>query len=173
MKGKNIKKVLDSNSKIYYYEKEINEREKGFYITLKDTNITPNFTFFIKDGKEYVRIEDYGITLAYYIESNEIWDLKSLSHVRLKLNEQIQKLHDLGIVHIDLHSKNILVDPSCFDLKLIDFDLSRFIDDLCDEDFDDFKTFLPNFCFESESDLDSKISFLQKYEFEMWKYDYF
>ena len=79
----------------------------------------------------------------------------------------------MGIVHIDLHSKNILIEPLTFEVKLIDFDLSRYIEDLCDEDFEDFKTFLPNFCFDSESDLDAKISFLRNYEFEMWKYDYF
>jgi serine/threonine protein kinase len=173
MKGNDIKKIFDTKSRIYYYEKEIKEREKEFYKRVKDSNITPNFIFLIKDDKEYVRIEEYGITLAYYIESNEIWDLKCLSHIILKLNEQIQKLHDLGIVHIDLHSKNILLNPSSFEVKLIDFDLSRFIDDLCDEDFDDFKTFLPNFRFDCKSDLQTKITYLQKYEYEMWKYDYF
>lgn len=36
----------------------------------------------------------------------------------------VAELHAIGIVHGDLSSENILLDPKCYDAKLIDFDIA-------------------------------------------------
>jgi serine/threonine protein kinase len=178
MKGKNVSKVKDAITKEEFYIKKLNSNEKKFYEHIYESDIAPEFSFF-KDEKDddYIKMKSFGTTLAYYIDLNEFMNIECLSHILIPLNKKIQKLHDLGIVHIDLHTKNILVDwvgdSNKMDVKIIDFDLSRFVDDLCDEDFDDFKTFLPKFDFEESTSLKEKINYLLDYEYEMWKMDYF
>lgn len=177
MKGKKIK---DDKNGIWYYEKKLKYNEKKFYEKIQGYNIAPEFNIHKdEEGNDIIRMKDYGMTLAYYIELNEIWNISSLDHIIPKINQQIKKLHDLGIFHIDLHTKNILIDPSDSynfkgpDIRIINFDLSRFTQDLCKEDFVDFKTFLPKFEYNKDWSLKSMIEYLTMYEFELWKLDYF
>lgn len=184
MKGKNVKKIKDPVSKEEFYIKKLSISEKKFYERIYDSDIAPEFSFFKNEsGDDFIKMKSFGMTLAYYIDINEILNLDQIGHIIISLNDKIKKLHDLGIVHIDLHTKNILIDwidSTKMEVKIIDFDLSRFVDDLCDEDFDDFKTFLPKFNFEEDSlsskgskSLKKKIQYLMDYEYEMWKMDYF
>jgi serine/threonine protein kinase len=187
MKGKNVKKIKDPVSKEEFYIKKLSLSEKKFYERLYGSDITPEFIFYKdENGDDFIKMKSFGMTLAYYIDINEIINLDQIKNIILSLNDKIKKLHDLGIVHVDLHTKNILVDwinkNGSFDnmeVKIIDFDLSRFIDDLCHEDFDDFKTFLPKFNFvdsfisKDSKSLKKKIQYLMDYEYEMWKMDYF
>jgi tRNA A-37 threonylcarbamoyl transferase component Bud32 len=181
MKGKGVKKIIDDKGFVQYYEKKLTPNEKRFYDKIQGCNIAPDFKI-LKDeeGNDFIKMRAYDMTLAYYIEMNELWDLSDLNHITLKINYQIRRLHDLGIVHVDLHTKNILIDPSSdltdpkkLDIRIIDFDLSRFINELCKEDFVDFKTFLPKFQYNKDWSLKSMIEYLLMYEFEMWKFDYF
>ena len=177
MKGKNVSKVKDPITKEEYYIIKLSKLEKKFYERINGSDIAPEFSFFKNEsGEDYIKMKSFGMTLSYYIDINEILNIDQIGHIVKILNIKIKKLHDLGIVHIDLHTKNILIDwidSKKMEVKIIDFDLSRFIDDLCDEDFDDFKTFLPNFDFEESKNLKEKINYLLDYEYKMWKIDYF
>jgi serine/threonine protein kinase len=184
MKGKNVSFIKDPVTNEEFYLKKINSREKSFYEMIDGYDIAPEFTLFKDDNDQnFIKMKAYNIcdvsyTLAYYIESNEIIDLEHLEHISIPLNKKIKKLHDLGIVHVDLHSKNIVIDLSkeSPDVYIIDFDMARFVNDLCDEDFDDFKTFLPSFYppgYDKSWNLKQKIQHLLNYEYNMWKMDYF
>jgi tRNA A-37 threonylcarbamoyl transferase component Bud32 len=177
MKGKDVQKIKDEKSGQEYYLKKVNDHEKKFYEVIKDHQICPDFTFIEKDNEKFVKMKAYDMTLAYYIELNEIFDIQGLSDIIPSLNKKISQLHDLNILHVDLHCNNILIDPSYskdgYDIRIIDFDLSRFVDDLCDEDFPDFASFLPNFVFKKCWKLQEKINYLLQYEYHMWKLDYF
>jgi tRNA A-37 threonylcarbamoyl transferase component Bud32 len=181
MKGKNVSCIKDPTTNEEFYLKKLSVREKEFYEYIDGYDIAPEFTIF-KDAnnQEFIKMKAYNTgdvsnTLAYYIESNEIINIDHLEHIMIPLHKKIKKLHDLGIVHVDLHTKNILVDlcKDTPDVYIIDFDLSRFIDDLCDEDFKDFKTFLPDFRVNKDYTLKQKIQYLMEYEYKMWKMDYF
>jgi len=37
----------------------------------------------------------------------------------------VAELHKIGIIHGDLSSENVMINPKTFDVKLIDFDLSN------------------------------------------------
>jgi tRNA A-37 threonylcarbamoyl transferase component Bud32 len=181
MKGKNVSCIKDPITNEEFYLKKINAREKEFYEHIDGYDIAPEFTVFKDDNnQEFIKMKAYNVgdvsnTLAYYIESNEIINIDHLDHISIPLHKKIKKLHDLGIVHVDLHTKNILVDLSkdTPNVYLIDFDMSRFIDDLCDEDFKDFKTFLPDFRVNKDYTLKQKIQYLMEYEYRMWQMDYF
>lgn len=177
MKGKDVQKVKDSNTGQEYYIKKVNAHELKFYKIIQGHAISPDFTIIESNNETFIKMKAYDMTLAYYIELNEIFDINGLSHIIPSLHKKISQLHDLNIVHVDLHCNNILIDPSLipqgYDIRIIDFDLSRFIDDLCDEDFPDFASFLPKFCYDETWSLKEKIKYLLKYEYTMWKMDYF
>jgi tRNA A-37 threonylcarbamoyl transferase component Bud32 len=181
MKGKNVSLIQDPTTKEEFYLKKISQREKEFYQHIDGYDIAPEFTIFKDDNnQEFIKMKAYNVgdvshTLAYYIESNEIINIEHLEHLTIPLHKKIKKLHDLGIVHVDLHTKNILVDLSkeTPNVYIIDFDMSRLINDLYDEDFKDFKTFLPDFRINKDWNLNQKINYLMEYEYKMWKMDYF
>jgi serine/threonine protein kinase len=51
-----------------------------------------------------------------------------------RLNQLITKLHEIGILHNDIYSLNVVYDVSTDRLKFIDFGLSEMITDICLED---------------------------------------
>jgi serine/threonine protein kinase len=165
MKGKGV--ILKGN----YYEKELTENEKLFYLKIQGEDIAPPF----KIENEKLIIEAYSMSLAYYIEINEIESIIQIEPIAKRIDQLIDKLHSMNIVHIDLSPHNIVInclDDGSFDIRLIDFELSRFIDSLYEEDFEDFKTFLPKFNPRLDT-LENSIQDLLKYEHQMWKMDYF
>ncbi len=167
MKGKGVTRKGD------YYEKVLSENEKKFYNAIQGHNIAPPFTI-EKRGEEFIlKIEAYAMTLAYYMDINEVDYVDTLGGIKTQIEKLIDKLHSINIVHIDLSPYNIVISPSedFYDVKFIDFELSRFIDSLCEEDFDDFKSFLPLFNPRTDT-LKNSITDLLQYEHLMWKMDY-
>jgi serine/threonine protein kinase len=127
-----------------------------------------------KDAEKFVlKIKAYDMTLAYYMDINEVYHIEALGGIKTQIEKLIDKLHSINIVHIDLSPYNIVISPSedFYDVKFIDFELSRFIDSLCEEDFDDFKSFLPLFNPRRDTLKNSIIDLLQ-YEHRMWKMYY-
>lgn len=153
-----------------YYHKKLSKNEKIFTQFLQGKNILPDFQ--IKN--DILIIEAYPMTLKDYIQENCILDEEELGTIPLKLNSLIDKIHSLGIVHCDIHPGNVVLnpkhssDPSDFEVRLIDFELSRWIDSVSIDDMEDFMTFLPRF-YPGEDCVQD----LLNYEYEMWKYDYF
>jgi tRNA A-37 threonylcarbamoyl transferase component Bud32 len=167
MKGKGV--ILKGD----HYEKVLSVNEKKFYDAVQGHNITPPFTIEKREEEFILKIEAYAMTLAYYMDINEVDNIDTLGGIKTQVEQLIDKLHSINIVHIDLSPYNIVVNPTedFYDVKFIDFELSRFIDSLCEEDFDDFKTFLPFFNPRRDT-LENSIQDLLKYEHKMWKIDY-
>ena len=153
-----------------YYHKKINKNEKMFTEFLQNKNILPNFI--IKD--DTLIIESYPMTLKDYIQENCIFDEEELGDIPVKINLLIDKIHSMGIVHCDIHPGNIVLNPKKssnpddFEVRLIDFELSRWIKSISYDDMEDFMSFLPRF-YPGEDCVQD----LLNYEYEMWKYDYF
>jgi len=168
MKGKGV--ILKGD----HYEKVLSVNEKKFYDVIQGHDIAPPFTIEKREEAFILKIKAYAMTLAYYMDINEYESIDVLGGIRTQIEKLIDKLHSLNIVHIDLSAYNIVLNPTedFYDIKLIDFELSRFVDSLYEEDFDDFKTFLPKFNPRTDN-LENSIQDLLKYEHLMWKMDYF
>lgn len=152
-----------------YYYKKLNKNEKEFTSFLQGKDILPNFR--IVD--DTLIIEAYPMTLKDYIQENCILDEEELGDIPEKITKLVEKIHSLGIVHCDIHPGNIVLKPldtdtNDFDVRLIDFELSRWIDSVSIDDMEDFMTFLPRF-YPGEDCVQD----LLNYEYDMWKYDYF
>jgi serine/threonine protein kinase len=149
-----------------HYEKKLNKNELEITKYLQGKNILPDF--YIEDDILY--IEAYDLTLKDYITKNNFYDESELGDIPKQLYKLIDKVHQLGIVHLDIHTGNIVLKETKegYDVRLIDFELSRWIDTLTEEDMEDCKTFLPYFSYGEDY-----IQDLLNYEYEMWKYDYF
>jgi serine/threonine protein kinase len=155
-----------------YYYKKINKNEKEFTSFLQGKDILPNFR--IVD--DTLIIEAYPMTLKDYIQENCILEEEELGDIPEKIKSLIDKIHSLGIFHCDIHPGNIVLkpidlidsNPNDFEVRLIDFELSRWIETLSIDDMEDFMSFLPRF-YPGEDCVQD----LLNYEYEMWKYDYF
>lgn len=126
--------------------------------------ILPDFT--IKGAT--LRMHRYPLTLAAYIEQNDISSVEQLGWIADAIDDKIGRLHGLGIVHMDLHTQNIVIDPEISDVRLIDLGMSRWIDSLCEGDMLDCTQFLPGFCYGTDFKND-----IMAYEYQMWRMDYF
>ena len=124
-----IAKVIDEEKKYSYEnEKKINE-------IVKQLN-NPNIVEYIKSKEnEYIEIEDdykdfiifeycsRGELLEYVIFSGG-FEEKIAKIIFKTILETVEKLHNIGIYHLDLKLDNILVDKE-FNIKIADFGLSK------------------------------------------------
>ncbi len=120
--------------------------------------------FFIEKG--YLYTKAYPMTLAAYIDANDITTVAQLGDIAATIDDKIGRLHDLGIVHMDLHTQNIVIDPATGDVRLIDLGMARWIRDLHEGDMLDCTTFLPGFCYGTDYKGD-----IMAYEYRMWRMD--
>jgi tRNA A-37 threonylcarbamoyl transferase component Bud32 len=146
------------------FEKKLMPHERRMTVSVAGAGILPDFT--IKGNT--LRMRRYPMTLAAYIETNDITTVEQLGDIAADIDNKIGQLHELGIVHMDLHTQNIVFDPATGDVRLIDLGMSRFINDLHEGDMLDCVKFLPGFCYGTEYKGD-----IMAYEYRMWKMDYF
>jgi serine/threonine protein kinase len=64
------------------------------------------------------------ITLTKFIEEHKKWDVQSLIMVIENIKHGLLTIHQLGIAHRDIKPDNIMINPTTFDIKYIDFGLS-------------------------------------------------
>ncbi len=147
-----------------HFEKTLNPYEKRFTAAVAGAAILPDFTI---EGST-LKMRRYPMTLAAYIEANDITSVEQLGDIAAAIDDKIGRLHDLGIVHMDLHTQNIVIDPESGDVRLIDLGMSRWLADLHEGDMLDCVKFLPGFCYGTDYKGD-----IMAYEYRMWRMDYF
>ena len=99
---------------------------------LSKTDILPPFTISGSGPPYMLTMKRYPFDLGDYIDS--LGGAKLPEWIGPAVDALIDKLHDVGVLHGDLHAKNIIIDPPNKDARLIDFDRSAFISELDGED---------------------------------------
>jgi tRNA A-37 threonylcarbamoyl transferase component Bud32 len=151
-----LRKVSDK-----FHVKQINDNEKTILPLLKNTDITPDFLI----SDDISISQKYCCTLSEYLEEHKI-----TPGIKEDINNKIQKLHSLGILHGDLHSNNIVINQDMNEIKIIDFGESKFISEI-KKDKDKYIQYFNNFWEPTEwigSEITS-IDGLLEYEFKMWE----
>lgn len=88
---------------------------------------------------EFLLVQNYveGLTLKEAISSNNLFYLPKFSDYIFKQIVILTKyIHDHGIGHNDLKPANIIMNPITYQIKIIDFGLSRFLSDFLDSDLE-------------------------------------
>lgn len=123
----NLNGYGDPNIEQYSYQMENIISEIDAMNKLKNTNIAPKlYNFWLGKNKQslsmYIEMEYKGITLEEWRYNNTYTE----NH-KIMIKNKIKQLHDLGIIHNDLHSNNILVDTKndTVDFFISDFGLSK------------------------------------------------
>jgi len=106
------------------YAKIVNENEFLFTLIASNEDISPKLVSWKRDNEKYIiQIEKYPSTL---------WDITDRSIYEFKIINLVKKLHSLGIFHNDIHAENIVLDQKSGNVKLIDFGISCWIDNISD-----------------------------------------
>jgi serine/threonine protein kinase len=109
---------------IEWHEKDVLAKEALFFSEFKGTDIVPEFKIEVKGNAYVLKTHKYPYTWGEYSETHDMTKYKP------RLAELISKIHDRGILHLDLHSENIVIDPSKDDIRIIDFGESLTMADL-------------------------------------------
>jgi hypothetical protein len=91
MKGKDVQKVKDESTGQEYYLKKVNTRELNFYKIIQGHSIAPDFMIIESKDGNFIKMKAYDMTLAYYIELNELFDIQSLSDIIPSLHKKISQ----------------------------------------------------------------------------------
>lgn len=85
-----------------------------------------------------VFLKKYPMTLLQYCDLQP----GNVKHFESLVDQLYDRLHALGILHVDAHGNNIVVDPETRDIRLIDFEHSMFVKDVTQEELDRLNEFL-------------------------------
>ncbi len=131
---------------------------------IKDQNIYPEFNITLfkeTSNKKYndwsLKIKKYDIDLGDYIDdlvdklnrNITLEDLAKIGDIPNKINNLICKLHNNGILHGDLHAKNIVLNIDTMDLRIIDIgqyikgkgNPTKWINEISQKDIDFYNSF--------------------------------
>lgn len=118
----------------------------------------------------------FATKLDYTVDSwEEIHGMPVPDYIRFKIISLIDKLHEAGVLHGDLHRQNVVFNIDAT-VKIIDFDCdpdkngfekSRFISDLTDEDVQNYVDFWDSASWQDEPI--STVKGLIAYERHMWE----
>lgn len=109
------------------YIKHMSEREFLITLTAAKAGIAPKIKSYqrlFSPLRYEVSLERYPLTL---IDIEEIADRRTYCPQILTL---VERLHCLGIAHLDINEENIVVDPIKHQARLIDFGMSRWVEEI-------------------------------------------
>jgi tRNA A-37 threonylcarbamoyl transferase component Bud32 len=113
------------------YTKCMSHSELIFLKLASEADIAPKILSVKNKSKDtyIVTMEKYPYTLSgYYCISDD--RVFTMFTYRGKINDLIDKLHSIDILHGDLHGGNIVINPKTEDVRLIDFGQSYFIHEI-------------------------------------------
>jgi len=123
---------MNINIQTPVYTKEVNEHEFLITSIASRVGICPKLISWKCVDDEYtINLEKYPKTLS---------DVTGWSNYKKKAVELLNKLHSLEIVHCDIYEHNIVVNPDTNDVKLIDFGLSEWYNDIKGENINYYGT---------------------------------
>lgn len=95
------------------------ENERKAYQFLNNYNITPKI---LGIGKDYIKIERYGVSLAQLLDNKQVNQVQLLD-IYIQLSSLLRKMDYLGIIHNDLALRNVVCKPygKYYMVRLIDF----------------------------------------------------
>lgn len=148
------------------HTKKMKPSELFIYKKCSQAGISPRILSVTSHGRDkLVTTEAYPTTLLAYAKSGNTVTEELAHHIDL----QIQKLHDLGVIHGDLHGNNILLNPGSDEpenvVKIIDFGESLLFNKCDQAALDHLNDFIdPDTPFRTREDV-------LEYEKEMYKRD--
>jgi tRNA A-37 threonylcarbamoyl transferase component Bud32 len=112
-------------SEMQLYTKLVNEKEILFTLIASNEGISPKLISWKRDNGKYI------------IKSEQYLGMLMDEPVRTFYKEDgvklVRKLHSLGIFHADITEENFVVNPITGEMKMIDFGLSCWIDDITEK----------------------------------------
>jgi serine/threonine protein kinase len=121
--------LLYNTNDINVIAKHINIKDTNFEIQyLKNLN-HPNIIkiYDVDKDNNVIYMERLKINLSDYIE-NYKYGINEVISIFLKIIEGVLYLHTNNVAHLDLKCSNIMIDPDTLEIKIIDFGLSRKIE---------------------------------------------
>ncbi|MBF0238946.1 MAG: AAA family ATPase [SAR324 cluster bacterium] len=85
-----------------------------------------------KNSLAMVLEEFSGISLADYLEQQSM-SIPDFLEIGVNISNILQQIHDLRILHKDLNPSNILWNAEAKEIRIVDFGISDYIDDLPDQ----------------------------------------
>ena len=109
------------------YIKKIGSTELCFLEMAAKAGISPNIISVTKINRDNYRVvmEKYPTTILNYSDEG-----KDIVPYKRKIEDLVDRLHDLDIIHGDLHGDNIVINPETGEVRLIDFGGSYFYDEI-------------------------------------------
>jgi serine/threonine protein kinase len=132
--------------------------------------IIPNYTH-MSDDNSFV-VDRYQTDLGDFIEDNDIKSVEELNkkigfNIYRRLDNMIITMHENGILHGDLHAKNIVINPVTKDVRFIDFDRSSNISLLTSENMENIVKSWNSYGYKKINKMN-----LLEHEKNMWKIGY-
>lgn len=103
--------------------KRVSEKEYSISLIASKYDISPKITGSIRDNNFILSIERYEKTL-YNIPRDQ-WSRYTDQIINL-----LERLHLIGIYHGDFSEENVVINTSTNEVRLIDFGLSGYIDNI-------------------------------------------
>jgi tRNA A-37 threonylcarbamoyl transferase component Bud32 len=144
--------------------KRIGTREYTILKILRNTDIIPQI---VKLEPNRVVMIKYQMTLAQYIEEQNLTHLSQLGGIFDKIKELIEYLHKKNVFHGDLHTHNIVLNMEPIDVRIIDFGESMLLSKISEENISYYNNFL---------EIDPPVTTVDQliqYECKNWTHDYF
>lgn len=106
-----------------YFTKQVDMNEYNFYRILEGDDITPEI---IATDVTTIIMNKYETTVGEYLANNDP-SREEEEIITRKCKLLVQKLHDKGILHGDLHDDNIVCDEDLEEFRIIDLENATFI----------------------------------------------
>lgn len=109
------------------FVKDVSRREMEFSLMMAALGIAPAVIKVVRlpNMRYRLTIEKYPIDLDDYQEEGG-----KIEDVEEQVDAYIDMIHNLGLIHGDLHHKNVVLDPKTKDVKLIDFATMQYFDEI-------------------------------------------
>ena len=139
--------------------------------TLIKYRVIPDYVYFSKNNS-YISSK-YPTDLGDYIDENDIKSEEELIdrlgfNITKLIDDMITVIHNIDILHGDLHAKNIVINPDTKDVRIIDFAECSSISSMTQRDMKERIDFWGSY----EGGKISKENLLE-HERKMWKIGYF